>query len=68
MSKQAPQLHLERYGWVNAEILWIHDTFFKITFKQGFFRCRVTEVFHIKEILNFNEVFVTKDLKIVPYE
>lgn len=57
-------LNLSRYGWVDGQILWSHDKFFKISFKQGFFKRRVTEVFHIKEILNFNEIFIDKNNQI----
>jgi hypothetical protein len=59
-----PNLNLKRYGWVNGEILWSHNHLIKITFKQGFFKRRVTEVFHIKEIMNFNDIFIDKHHKI----
>jgi hypothetical protein len=57
------KLHLNRYGHVDGEILWISDKFVKIAFNKKIgifpfiFTKSYTEIFHISEILNFNEVY-----------
>lgn len=57
------KLHLNRHGYVDGEILWISDKFVKIDFnkKIGIFPFiytkSYTEIFHISEIHNFNEVY-----------
>ena len=57
------KIHLNRYGYVEGEILWMSDKFAKIEFKKkiGFFPFiftkSYTELFHISEILNFNELY-----------
>lgn len=58
---QQPNLNLKGHGWVKGEILWSHEHLFKITFLKGFFKKRVTEVFHFREILNFNEIYINKN-------
>jgi hypothetical protein len=62
MSKPTPKLNLDGWGLVDAEIIWNEGPLFKIKFIH-FTECR-REVFHYKEILNFNEIFIDKNLKI----
>jgi hypothetical protein len=56
-------LHLNRYGRVEGEILWISDKFVKIAFNKKIgifpfiFTKSYTEIFHISEILNFSEAY-----------
>jgi hypothetical protein len=69
------KLHLNRYGYVDGEILWMIDKFIKINFnkKIGIFPFiytkNYTEIFHVSEILNFNEVYRDSNtkIKIYPY-
>lgn len=69
MNNQAPKLNLKECGLVYAEILWNEGKLFKIKFKHDINDIQYkTEIFHYTEILNFNEIFIRKDLKIVPYD
>lgn len=57
------KLNLNRYGYVEGEILWMSENFVKITFRtyKGIYPFRIkkehTEIFHISEIFNFNELY-----------
>lgn len=64
------KLNLKGWGLVFAEILWIEGSLYKIKFvPDNNIFCEVkTEVFHVKEILNINEIFIDKNLKITKYE
>jgi len=61
-----PKLNLKGWGLVDAEILWNEGKLFKIKFIH--LTTSEREIFHVTEILNYNEIFITKDLKIIPYE
>ena len=64
------KLNLNRYGYVEGEILWMSDKFAKVAFKKkvGIFpfyiKKEYTELFHISEILNFNELYQDSNTKI----
>ena len=64
------KLNLKGWGSVYAEILWIEGHLYKIKFvPDNNILCDVkTEIFHVKEILNINEIFIDKNLKIIKYE
>lgn len=64
------KLHLKGWGLVFAEILWIEGPLYKIRFvPDNNIFCEVkTDIFHVKEILNINEIFIDKNLKITKYE
>lgn len=64
------KLHLKGWGLVFAEILWIEGPLYKIKFvPDNNIFCEVkTDIFHVKEILNINEIFIDKNLKITKYE
>ena len=64
------KLHLKGWGLVFAEILWIEGPLYKIRFvpDDNLFCDVKTEIFHVKEILNINEIFIDKNLKITKYE
>ncbi len=61
-----PQLNLKGWGFVDAEILWNEGKLFKISFFH--MTERKTNIFHFTEILNFNEIYIDKNFKIIPYE
>ena len=57
-----PTLDLRGYGHVEAKIIWIEGKLLKIKFlHNGVAR---TEIFHFNEILNYNEIFIDKELNI----
>ena len=60
------KLNLKGWGLVFVEIMWIEGNLYKIKFvPEDNILCDVkTEIFHVKEILNINEVFIDKNLKI----
>jgi len=64
------KLHLKGWGLVHSEILWIEGPLYKIRFvpEDNLLADMRTEVFHVKEILNINDVFIDKNLKITKYE
>jgi hypothetical protein len=64
MKQKLIELNLYRYGLVKGEILWTTGKLFKITFKPGLFKKKITEIFHHSEILNFNEIYVNTDIDI----
>lgn len=64
------KLNLKGWGLVHAEVLWIEGPLYKIRFvpDDNIF-CEVkTEIFHVTEILNINEIFIDINLKITKYE
>jgi len=64
------KLNLKGWGFVHAEILWIEGPLFKIKFipENNLLADMRTEVFHITEILNINEIFIDGNLKISKYD
>ncbi len=64
------KLNLKGWGLVHAEVLWIEGPLYKIRFvpDDNIFCDVKTEIFHVKEILNINEIFIDKNLKITKYE
>jgi len=56
-------IEIKKVGKVKGEILWMSDKFVKITFKtyKGIWPFLIkkehTEIFHISEIFNFNELY-----------
>jgi hypothetical protein len=64
------KLNLKGWGLVFVEIMWIEGNLYKIKFvPEDNILCDVkTEIFHVKEILNINEVFIDKNLKITKYD
>ena len=64
------KLNLKGWGLVFVEIMWIDGNLYKIKFvPEDNILCDVkTEIFHVKEILNINEVFIDKNLKITKYD
>ena len=64
------KLNLKGWGLVHSEVLWIEGPLYKIRFvpDDNIF-CEVkTEIFHVTEILNINEIFIDINLKITKYE
>lgn len=69
--KQDVKLKLKHYGLCQCEILWIEGALYKIRFFYyggETFPYEGVEVFHAKEILNLNEVFIDENLNITKYE
>jgi hypothetical protein len=71
---ESPKLDLLGWGPVDAEILWIEGKLLKIKFKikRGIYpftwtKTR-TKVFHYNEILNFNDIFIDRHLKIFNFD
>ena len=70
---ESPKLNLLGWGLVESEIIWVEGRLLKIKFqtKTGFypfiFTKYRTEIFHFNEILNYNEIFIDKNLKIFHY-
>ena len=64
------KLNLKGWGFVHAEIIWVEGPLYKINFvpEDNLLADMRTEVFHVKEILNINDIFIDKNLKITKYE
>jgi hypothetical protein len=64
------KLNLKGWGFVYSEIIWIEGPLYKIKFipEDNLLASMRTEVFHVKEILNINDIFIDKNLKITKYE
>ena len=64
------KLNLKGWGLVYSEIIWIEGPLYKIKFvpEDNLLADMRTEVFHVKEILNINDIFIDKNLKITKYE
>ena len=64
------KLNLKGWGLVYAEVLWIEGPLYKIRFvpEDNLLANIRAEVFHVTEILNINDVFIDKNLKITKYE
>jgi hypothetical protein len=64
------KLNLKGWGFVYSEIIWIEGPLYKIKFvpEDNLLADMRTEVFHVKEILNINDIFIDKNLKITKYE
>ena len=64
------RLNLNRYGYVEGEIIWMSDKFAKIAFKKQFgifpftINKEYVELFHISEISNFHELYQDSNTKI----
>ena len=64
------KLNLNRYGYVEGEIIWMSDKFAKIAFKKkvGIYPFTINkeyvELFHISEIFNFHELYQDSNTKI----
>jgi hypothetical protein len=64
------KLNLKGWGLVHSEIIWVEGPLYKIKFvpEDNLLADMRTEVFHVKEILNINDIFIDKNLKITKYE
>ena len=60
------KLNLKGWGLVHAEVLWIEGPLYKIRFvpEDTLLADVRTEVFHVTEILNINDIFIDKNLSI----
>jgi hypothetical protein len=72
METETPKLNLKGLGLVDAEILWKEGNLFKVIIKSigdGLELTKpFTEVIHVSEILNFQEIYINKYLKISIYD
>ena len=57
-----PKLNLKGWGLVDAEVLWKEGHILKIAFTHSMEKR--SEIFHVKEILNSDEIFIDKKLVI----
>lgn len=64
------KLNLKGWGFVHSEIIWVEGPLYKIKFvpEDNLLADMRTEVFHVKEILNINDIFIDKNLNITKYE
>jgi len=65
------KLKLKHYGLCQSEIIWVEGSLYKIRFfyyTGEAFPLEGVEVFHAKEILNLNEVFIDENLNISSYD
>lgn len=64
------KLNLKGWGLVHADVLWIEGPLYKIRFvpEDNLLANMRTEVFHVTEILNINDIFIDINLKITKYE
>ena len=64
------KLNLKGWGYVFCEIIWVEGPLYKIRFvPDDNILCDIkTEVFHVKEILSINDIFIDNNLKITKYE
>ena len=60
-------INLSEIGTVTGEILWVSGRLVKIKYKKPHWLFSKThvEVFHMTEVLNFNEIYNNNNIKIL---